>query len=574
MSNTRAGITSQFSKTGTVAILLLAVALAVPVGACGESSDGVETGTPGASSTGGPDGSSTSGGDAGGLPDGAPVGDAATNQLRVTIVSDTAIVLAPGQSATVRAVVQRGSSTGPVTLRLAGLGSDYASKDVVVPPSETSASLTIAATATAAATVTATLEASDGAGIASASMTVSAGVGRVDTRFGSGGMLTLSAGVRDVLALPDSSMILSLAGAVNDRKRPLRMVDSLGKTVPTFGTAGTVNVEYPVVPAGQPAELMFGEGLLARLPDGHLLYASSLRPFTGSGAPALAVARLGANGALDTTFGAQGWAKVYFDGPAELSLTGIALQSDGSVILVGIANANLSGTFPLARSAALAKVTATGAPDSSFGASGHVLTAWNGTYGDARGITTIGGASYVTGYGDAKAQFDRYNGHVSKLAADGSLDPSFGVGGTLKLDIGGVRDVLFTPSGKILVALVGGGYSGPVVGLAATGALDTTFGSQGYLGSTNNYSRDMLPLLVNGKVYVAKCHIAPNRFEVVTYDPVTGREVPTFGGTATLTLPTHPNNVGASKFLRLSDGSMVVAGSATNGDGLVTKFFP
>ena len=196
------------------------------------------------------------------------------------------------------------------------------------------------------------------------------------------------------------------------------------------------------------------------------------------------------------------------------------------------------------------------------------------TYGDARGITTIGGATYVTGHGDAQAQYNRYYGQVSKLAADGSLDPSFGIGGTMRLDTGGVRDVLFTPSGKMLVALVGGSYTGPVAGLGASGAVDTTFGSQGYLGSTTNYANEMLPLLVNGKVYVAKCHYGPNRFEVVTYDPATGREVPTFGSSATLLLPTHPNNVVARKFLRLPDGSMVVAGSATNYDGLVTKFFP
>jgi hypothetical protein len=118
----------QLPKTRIAAVLAVAVAVAVPLVACGDSSTGVDTGTPDASSPMGSDGGPT-GQPSGTVPDGAPVGDAATSELRVTIVSDSSVVLAPGQNAIVRAVVDRGSATGPVTLRFVGLGGDYASKD-------------------------------------------------------------------------------------------------------------------------------------------------------------------------------------------------------------------------------------------------------------------------------------------------------------------------------------------------------------------------------------------------------------------------------------------------------------
>ena len=93
MLSTRTDTSLQLPKAGIAAVLAVAVALAVPVVACGDGSTGVETGTPDGSSPMGSDGGPASGQDSGTLPDGAPIGDAATSELRVTIVSDTSVVL-------------------------------------------------------------------------------------------------------------------------------------------------------------------------------------------------------------------------------------------------------------------------------------------------------------------------------------------------------------------------------------------------------------------------------------------------------------------------------------------------
>lgn len=521
-----------------------------------------------------PDGGNAEDGGTAAVADGGAL-DASTKPLAVAVVGDPALVVAPGHRVSLAIRIERGSVTGPVTVRATGLGAAFSAGSATIAEGATTATLAIEASASAAGDVTAAVEASAGNATARASFSVSAARGRIDTRFGTSGLRALSAGVADLAALPDGALLLSMGGAVNSRIREIKKLDALGRDVPTFGTGGTVNVAFPTSPAGQPVELMAGEANLAVLPDGKILYASSLSFVNGEHAPGIGVARLDANGALDTSFGTGGWAKAYFDGQVEMSLTGVAVEPSGAIVLVGIARPDRLTSFPIHRSAALARFTPAGAPDPTFGGgAGKLLTTWGGTHGDARGIDVVDGATYVTGYGDALAQYDRYQGRVAKLAADGTLDASFGIGGAVTVS-GGARGVLFSSRGKALVTHVGGSFTGWVGAYdTTTSTLDDTYGYRGALGSTQSYAGEVHAIRVGGNVYVLKCHYGPNRYELLAFDELTGRDAPVFGGSNVAAFPSHPNNVYASRMVRAADGSLVVAGGATNWTGLVGKVFP
>ena len=145
-----------------------------------------------------------------------------------------------------------------------------------------------------------------------------------------------------------------------------------------------------------------------------------------SGLGTFAVARYTAAGALDGTFGAGGAATTSFGGDAPLNA--IALRPDGSIVAVGHSNGSAS---------AFAAYTATGAPDLTF----------DGPAGSGNGAFTIDLAPTLVSPpaagsenlcavvaladGSVLVGGDAYSGSVllAKLGPTGNLLGSFGAGG-------------------------------------------------------------------------------------------------------------------------------------------------
>ena len=159
-----------------------------------------------------------------------------------------------------------------------------------------------------------------------------------------------------------------------------------------------------------------------------------------------------AAGGLDPTFGVGGIAVTDL-GRSDV-VEALALQNDGKTVAVG--QTQLS-TFPYSTRFALARYSLNGSLDAGFGTGGLVTTGFGGNESRAfAGAVQADGKVVVAGVASggptgADIALARYNG-------DGSLDPSFGVGGKVVTDFAfastheAAFDLAIQPDGKILVA--------------------------------------------------------------------------------------------------------------------------
>jgi uncharacterized delta-60 repeat protein len=175
-----------------------------------------------------------------------------------------------------------------------------------------------------------------------------------------------------------------------------------------------------------------------------------------------AVARLLANGKLDTSFGTGGITTFSNPGAA----WGMVQQSDGKLVLAGQASLGPIQEYMAAR------VTASGAPDSSFGFGGTVLIPiGQSATGDAIAIQPDGklliSGSAFTNTGVAA---------TVRLLPSGFLDLSFGLAGISLVPLfQAVNAITVDRGGKIVLAATGA----TAVRLMANGFPDATFGNGG-----------------------------------------------------------------------------------------------
>jgi uncharacterized delta-60 repeat protein len=153
-------------------------------------------------------------------------------------------------------------------------------------------------------------------------------------------------------------------------------------------------------------------------------------------------------GALDPTFGARGRVRTDFgqiDGIEDL-----AVQSDGKIVAVG--STQHPTTF--ADQFALARYSKDGSLDATFGTDGKVTTEFGGSANAAYAVALQSDgkivAAGVAGGGPTGADIAlaRYN-------TDGSLDPSFGVGGKVVTDFNSTHEaaagLAIQPDGRIVI---------------------------------------------------------------------------------------------------------------------------
>ncbi len=160
-----------------------------------------------------------------------------------------------------------------------------------------------------------------------------------------------------------------------------------------------------------------------------------------------AAARYNSDGTLDTTFGGgDGLVTTDFGGGYDYG-KGIAVQSDGKILLGGQSNGSNSDF-------ALVRYNSDGSLDTSFDGDGIVTTDFGGSgdYGrsvavQSDGKILMGGESDINGNDDFAVV--RYN-------SDGSLDTSFDGDGIVTTNISGnadiSRNIAVQSNGKILLA--------------------------------------------------------------------------------------------------------------------------
>ncbi len=194
-----------------------------------------------------------------------------------------------------------------------------------------------------------------------------------------------------------------------------------------------------------------------------------------------AVARFNTDGSFDTSFGASGLMLNVFGGTFD-QIHNIVVGLDGSVIVGGEYGNFLAAT----NFAAVAKLTDVGGLDTSFGVGGVNRNVYGSTtfFEDTAYAFAVqtDGKILVGGF-----YTDTDSAAVARLTTSGAVDPTFGASGLMLNVFGGIDDVANSIAvqgdGKIVV---GGDYTpdginfyAAVGRLTTTGLLDTTFATSG-----------------------------------------------------------------------------------------------
>jgi uncharacterized delta-60 repeat protein len=183
--------------------------------------------------------------------------------------------------------------------------------------------------------------------------------GELDSTFGSNGRATIATsmayGPAACQFLPDQRILLAsvFTNSTSGRNEYiLCRFDSSGRADTSFGQTGVVRTGL------QTRSITHGQVSLAGGPNGTFLMGACT---PGIGGQATIFRFLG-SGVLDTTFGARGRADFDFSGETD-DCHGLAVDRNGKIILVGRASLD-NGV------AAIARATADGRPDTTFGPGG------------------------------------------------------------------------------------------------------------------------------------------------------------------------------------------------------------
>ncbi len=255
-------------------------------------------------------------------------------------------------------------------------------------------------------------------------------------------------------------------------------------------------------------EIAFGASLsaetVALMADGRLVTAgwTQNRRYVAG----FSVVRLLADGRLDDRFGG-GVVRIGFAG--EAWATDVVVQASGKAVAAGYRYAPGPEPGLGTEKVALARLTADGSLDETFGGDGKVLTSV-GDGATAAAIVRQPDGRYVVA-GSAIDRLGRERSLLLRYRADGALDGSFGRRGKVLGPVGShSHDVDLVGDGRVVVA----GASGDELMVArylSNGELDRSFGGDGVVtiasrltggGVGQMYANDVLAL-PNGKLVVA-----------------------------------------------------------------------
>jgi uncharacterized delta-60 repeat protein len=294
-------------------------------------------------------------------------------------------------------------------------------------------------------------------------------------------------------------------------------------------------------------------------PDGKILLAGFC---DNGGSVAFCAARFNANGSLDPTFDGDG--KVvspFFNGPDYLNTA--ALQPDGKLLLVGACTFNSKFHFCIAR------LNADGSTDSSWGGTGWVIHAVGGIYDSATGIAIQSDGKLVLGGICSNGTNDDFcairvlaNGSLDpSFDADGKVITPVSSNGDDR-----ATSLLLQPDGMIVLAGECQGASNwnfCAFRLQENGAADLDFGFAGRVitpvSTGNNFSRSSA-LQWDGKIILAgRC---AGNVCAVRYNPDGSLDL-SFDGDGKLATTYLNFGGGANAVALQSDGKILLAGACT-----------
>jgi uncharacterized delta-60 repeat protein len=299
--------------------------------------------------------------------------------------------------------------------------------------------------------------------------------------------------------------------------------------------------------------------------DGRIVVAGSSRDGINAD---FAVVRYNTEGSLDTSFGVGG--KLVTDigsGTSDFGAS-VSLQADGKVVVAGSSSNGGNSDF------AIVRYNSDGSLDTSFNGTGKLVAGDSREFDDATSVTVqADGKIVVAGYSTVGLHVDfavrRYN-------TDGSLDTIFTVP-SKRTNIGSSDrgfSVTVQADGKIVVA--GESHNGisedfSLLRNNADGSLDTSFGVGGTLvidiGTSTFEGGNSVTVQADGKIVVAGYHDNGVSFDFAVLRYNTDGSLDTsFNGTGKLVTDIGGPFEGGSSVILQDDGKIVVAGISQNGN--------
>ena len=281
----------------------------------------------------------------------------------------------------------------------------------------------------------------------------------------------------------------------------------------------------------------------------------------------------GTGGALDTTFGTQGFAMTSIAGVDD-AVRAVAIQSDGKIVVAGYSNNGTNRDF------AVARYTTAGALDPTFNATnaipGIATVSFGGGNDEAYAVAIQSDGKIVVAGNDYNFGYQRFA--LARFNTDGTLDSAFDTDGKATLQIENAsfgRALAIDANGKILV----GGYAMPLTAsgtwvfalarFTTAGAPDTTFGINGIRTTAIGSSDDRINAIAiqsTGSIVATGYSIGATfkTFALARYTSA-GTLDTSFGSSGITTTPvTIYDNLATGLVIQGGD-AILVAGGAYNG---------
>ena len=391
--------------------------------------------------------------------------------------------------------------------------------------------------------------------------------GNLDTTFGESGRayvpFTGIAAAYDLVLQPDGRLVTAGYAynfTFDTYDLALARFEPNGTLDYDFGTGGTVTLHVS-------GSDFIGQALVLR-PDGTFVVAGSV--YNGSYFD-FALVRYDAQGRRDMSFGNSGMATTDFGNTARPAA--LLLQDDGKLVAAGEAYVVPADDSDFV----LVRYNADGSPDLGFGVGGRVVTDFSGRRDRGSAVVLQTDGKLVVAGGASDFQLARYT-------ENGSLDASFGVGGTVTTDVGGDEDwaneLVLQPDGMLVAAgMVWNGVSDELVLTRYTtaGLLDPSFGSGGqvtidFFGFSFGQWKGLVQqpdgkLVAAGHTYNEATNFD---FALVRYDPASSVDSPVLtvnkAGTGSGTVSSNPAGItcGGVCTAAFSDGAIVTLTPSAN----------
>lgn len=355
----------------------------------------------------------------------------------------------------------------------------------------------------------------------------------------------------DVALQEDGKLVV--AGAISGDAAVLRFKPD-GTLDTTFSGDGVVRTDFGTSATHIEA--------VAIQPDGKIVIVGRTAVPNEADGWSIAIARYTSSGSLDTTFRGDGKSNIDLGWDEEAH--GVAIQSDGKIVVVGEDHVSFDDDFLVLR------FTTLGALDSSFSGDGKVTTGFGGDNDGARDVAIQSdGKIVVAGRTDADGASEG-DFAVARYTSGGSLDGSFNIDGKASTGFGvndGGLSVAIQADGKVVV----GGWSGTfpsrdfaLARYTTAGFPDDSFDGDGK--RTNGMGGDDLlqdlTIQPDGRIVAAGTvhYSADNKFGVARYN--SGGSLNTsFGGNG-IVITNLGRNDGAHGVVVQDDGKVVVAGTS------------